>query len=255
MKDQAVVFAAGNYRYVPSGVMQYSGGAAAEPGYTIRRVVFSRPVPLLDGFARIRQVLESEGRPLTALCGCELRSPGQFSEEGFARFNAEYVGTLQAWGIASDTVNPVPRSNVCPEIDPPAQPSFHAFSYTVPSSEDERAFVVAGSSEVPEGHANYKDHLIAYQDISPEGMRKKARWVLDEMQRRMAVLGYGWPDCTGTQLYIIHDPHPFLADEFVRRGAMRLGLTWHFVRPPVVDMEFEMDCRRVLAERVLPVSA
>ncbi len=125
----------------------------------------------------------------------------------------------------------------------------------MPSSEDERAFVVAGSSEVPEGHANYKDHLIAYQDISPEGMRKKARWVLDEMQRRMAVLGYGWPDCTGTQLYIIHDPHPFLADEFVRRGAMRLGLTWHFVRPPVVDMEFEMDCRRVLAERVLPVSA
>lgn len=255
MEQQAEIFAAGNYRYVPSGVMQYSGGAAAMPGYAIRRVVFSRPVPLTEGFERIAQWLQAEGRPLTALCGCELRSPGQFSEAGFTRFNTEYVGTLQAWGIASDTVNPVPRSNVCPQVDPPAVPSFYAFSYTVPSDVDERSFVVAGSSEVPEGHANYKDHLIAYQDISPAGMRKKARWVLGEMERRMRVLGYAWDDCTSSQLYLVHDPHPFLEDEFARRGAMRLGLTWHFVRPPVVDMEFEMDCRRVLLERVLPVEA
>ncbi len=146
MEQQAEVFAAGNYRYVPSGVMQYSGGAAAMPGYAIRRVVFSRPVPLTEGFERIAQWLQAESRPLTALCGCELRSPGQFSEAGFTRFNTEYVGTLQAWGIASDTVNPVPRSNVCPQVDPPAVPSFYAFSYTVPSQDDERSFVVAGSS-------------------------------------------------------------------------------------------------------------
>lgn len=251
--SQAEVFAAGNYRFVPSGVMQYSGGAAAQPGYTIRRVVFSRPVPLVEGFKRIAEILQADGRPLTALCGCELRSPGQFTEAGFEEFNRIYVGTLKEWGIADEHRNPVPRSNVCPEIDPPAEPGFHAFSYTVPSTEDEQAFVIAGSSEVPEGHANYKDHLIAYQDISPAGMHKKARWVLEEMERRMAVLGYGWGHCTGTQLYIVHDPHPFLAEEFVRRGAMSLGLTWHFVRPPVVDMEFEMDCRRVLVERVVPV--
>ena len=44
---------------------------------------------------------------------------------------------------------------------------------------------------------------------------------------------------------------PFLADEFVRRGAARNGATWHFCRPPVIDLEFEVDCRGVDTERVL----
>jgi hypothetical protein len=35
-------------------------------------------------------------------------------------------------GIFRNEVNLVARSNVCPEIDPPATPSFYAFSYTVP---------------------------------------------------------------------------------------------------------------------------
>ena len=29
------------------------------------------------------------------------------------------------------------------------------------------------------------------------------------------------------------------------------GLTWHFARPPVIDLEYEMDCRRVLREVVI----
>ena len=41
------------------------------------------------------------------------------------------------------------------------------------------------------------------------------------------------------------------ADELVRRGAARSGLTWHFARPPVIDLEYEMDCRRVLREVVI----
>jgi hypothetical protein len=35
------------------------------------------------------------------------------------------------------------------------------------------------------------------------------------------------------------------------RGATRSGLTWHFARPPVVDLEFEMDCRRGTRETVI----
>jgi hypothetical protein len=49
----------------------------------------------------------------------------------------------------------------------------------------------------------------------------------------------------------VHDLHPFLADEIVRRGAARSGLTWHFCRPPVRGLEFEMDCRGVRAEEVI----
>ena len=32
--------------------------------------------------------------------------------------------------------------------------------------------------------------------------------------------------------------------------AARGGVTWHFDRPPVVDLEFEMDCRGVTEELV-----
>lgn len=252
---QALLFAPGNYRFVPSGVLQYSGGVAAEKGYTIRRVVFSQTLPLKQGFERIAAILKQENRPLTALCACELRSPAPMSETGFSSFNQFYVETLSAWGISDGINNPVARSNVCPEINPPEAPSFYAFSYTVESATEENAFVIAGSSEVPEGHAHYKDHLIRYKDISPAGILAKAQWVLAEMERRLAVLGYSWQYCTGSQLYIVHNPHPFLAEEFARRGAMKFGLNWHFVRPPVVDMEFEMDCRRVLNERIVLVDA
>ena len=86
------------------------------------------------------------GRLPTAFCACELRSPAQFTNAGFVAFNRHYVERLAAWGIFRDEVNPVARSNVFPEIDPPATPSFFAFSYTV-SSEDRtaRSFVAAGS--------------------------------------------------------------------------------------------------------------
>lgn len=252
---EAIVFDAGGYRYVPSGVLQYSGGVAAQPGFTIRRVVFSQPVPVKEGFERIAQILKAEGRPLTAFCACELRSPESVSETGFSSFNTAYVQTLKDWGICDGTNNPVARSNVAPEVNPPSEPSFYAFSYTVPCDTAENTFVIAGSSEVPEGKGNYKDHLVRYQDISPDAIHEKGRWVLAEMERRMAVLGYTWDDCTGSQLYIVHNPHPFLEKEFAQRGAMRFGLTWHYVRPPVIDMEFEMDCRRVLNERVELINA
>ena len=49
----------------------------------------------------------------------------------------------------------------------------------------------------------------------------------------------------------MHDLHPFLAGEIVRRGAARSGLTWHYARPPVRDLEYEMDCRAVGRESVV----
>src|ERR1700681_215227 len=122
-------FAPGGYRFILS-VFQYSGGVAALPGYEIQRVRFRTPVPLSEGFERVAQIITDAGRPLTAFCACELRSPAPFTEEGFCAFNEIYVVTLRKWGLYDGTVNPVARSNVCPQIDPPAAPSFHAFSFT-----------------------------------------------------------------------------------------------------------------------------
>ena len=94
---ETTVFEPGGYRYV-RGRFQYSGGVAAERGYVIERARLARPVPLDEGFRRIETHLGALGRPLTAFCACELRSPGQFTEEGFVAFNRVYVGTLRTLG-------------------------------------------------------------------------------------------------------------------------------------------------------------
>ena len=245
----AVAFEPGGYRFA-RGVFQYSAGVAAMPGHRIVRVQFRKPVALDEGFRRIEQIIGAAGRPLTAFCACELRSPAPFTESGFVAFNKIYVGTLARWKIFDGATNPVARSNVCPAIDPPAEPSFHAFAYTEAVVDAEPSFVVAGSGEAPEGRGNYRDHIVRLGDVTAAGLREKARFVLGEMERRMAELGFGWKDTTAAQLYTVHNIHPFFADEIVRRGAARSGLTWHYNRPPVVDLEYEMDCRGVAVERI-----
>jgi hypothetical protein len=247
---ETVEAAKGGYRFMP-GVSQYSAGVAALPGFTLERVRFTRPVPMRQGFDRIAQILKDAGRPLSAFAACELRSPAPFTESGFVKFNEVYIGTLKAWGLMPDGVNPVARSNVCPKIDPPAEPGFHAFTYAVPAANAPTSFVVAGSGEAPEGKGNYRDHAVRLGDISPAAMVEKAQWVLGEMERRMGAFGGDWSGVTATQLYTVHDIHPFIESELGKRGIFGQGLTWHLNRPPVQDLEYEMDCRRVFMERVI----
>ena len=211
-------FAAGNYRFIPA-VFQYSGGVAANHGYEIERVRFDKWVPLAEGFAQIANYIQAAGRPLTSFCACELRSPAAFTDEGFRNFNLHYVKTLAEWGVYDGKTNPVARSNVCPEIDPPTQPSFYAFCYTVAAQSTLPTFVVAGSGEAVEGKGNYRDHTVRFGETSPDAIAEKACFVLGEMERRLSLLGFSWADTTATQVYTVHDLHPFLADEIVRRGA------------------------------------
>ena len=243
-------FAAGNYSFLPS-VFQYSAGAAADPGFEIERVRFATPVPLSEGFARIERHIKDAGRPLTAFCACELRSPAPFTEDGFRAFNQHYVKTLAKWGLFDGETNPVARSNVCPQIDPPPEPSFHAFSFTRPGATTMRTFVISGGAEAREGQGSYRERIVRFGDISPDGLREKARQAVGEMERRLAAFGLSWKDSTATQVYTVHDFHPIFADEIVARGAARSGLTWHFNRPPVIGIEFEMDVRGVAREFVV----
>ncbi|MCP4382346.1 MAG: RidA family protein [Hyphomicrobiales bacterium] len=238
----------GGYRFIV-GVRQYSAGVRALEGYEIVRVRFHRPVPLAEGFARVESSLSEAGRPLAAFCACELRSPEPFTEAGFSAFNDHYIETLEGWGIVRDGLNPVARSNVCPEIDGPSEPAFHAFCYARPSASPEPTFVIAGSGETLEGKATYRETIVRLGDVSPDGIAEKARFVLSVMEARMAALGLGWADVTGTQIYCVHDFHQIVAD-MVRRGAAAAGMRWHFCRPPIVDIEYEMDCRGVYSETV-----
>lgn len=238
------------YRYIP-GPFQYSAGVGALSGYAIERIRFANPVPIDAGFAAIESYMREAGLPLTAFCACELRSPAPFTDEGFRAFNRVYVGTLERWGIFKNEVNPVARSNVCPQIAPPSGPSFHAFSVAVPSRAPIKTFIIAGSAEAQEGTGPYSEKTVRFQDTSAGAMREKAVHVLGTMEKRLAAVDSTWADTTGVQVYTVHDVHPFMGDEIVRRGAARHGLTWHYNRPPVIDLEYEMDCRGVATERVI----
>ena len=208
-------------------------------------------MPLQEGFERIERYISEAQRPLTSFCACELRSPAPFTEQGFRAFNESYVVTLEKWKLYDGKVNPVARSNVCPEVDPPAEPSFHAFSFTVVASNAAPSFVIAGSAEAREGGASYNERIVRRGETTLDAMRAKARHVLGEMERRLAAFGYSWADTTATQVYTVHDLYPFLADEIVRRGAARSGLTWHYARPPVQHLEYEMDCRSTRRETIV----
>lgn len=238
------------YRYIP-GPFQYSGGVAALPGFAVERVRFASVIPLPEGFRRIEAYLGSAGVPLTAFCACELRSPGQFTDADFTAFNRLYVGTLERWGLFAGDRNPVARSNVCPEADAPTEPGFHAFSFVRAAAGAPHSFICAGSGEAHEGNGPYRDKTVRYGETSTDALAEKARFVLGAMERRMTALHGSWQSATGVQVYTVHDIHPFLGSEIAARGAARHGVTWHYCRPPVLGLEYEMDCRAVLTERVL----
>ena len=244
-------FTKGGYRYI-KGLFQYSAGVAALPGFEIERARFSKPIPLAEGFAAIEAHLKSLGRPIEAFCACELRSPAPFDDDGFRAFNREYIKPLESWGIVKGEDNPIARSNVCPKVGAPTEPRFYAFSYTVPSDNKARgSFVIAGSAESPEGNKNYKDEMVRYGEQTADAMREKAQFVLAEMERRMRALNFSWGDATATHVYSIYDIHPFMEDELVARGAASGGVTWHYCRPPLDVLNFEMDVRGTMTERLI----
>jgi hypothetical protein len=87
-----VTFQPGGYRFIEHA-FQYSGDVAAEPGFAIERARLARMLPLAQGFDAVEAHLKSHGRPPSAFCACELRSPAQFTAAGFVAFNRPIHGT------------------------------------------------------------------------------------------------------------------------------------------------------------------
>ncbi|MEK9719558.1 MAG: hypothetical protein VW257_00590 [Quisquiliibacterium sp.] len=261
-------FDAGGYAFLQGG-FPYSAGVIALPGFAIVRTRLPRVLPVDQGFALIESHLRASGRPLTALCAAELRSPTPFSFDGFHSFNQGYVEVLTRWGIVRDGLNPVARSNVCPQFDPPQSPGFHAFCFTVSLEQaaamagadalswgfsktaQQRDFVIAGSGEWPEDQP-FPQGIVARGDLSPNGLARKAAYVLDTMRARVEGVGGQWQSLSAAQVYTVHDIHPLLGSHFAANGLTAAGLDWHPCRPPILELEFEMDLRSVRLERVLP---
>ena len=110
---------------------------------------------------------------------------------------------------------------------------------------------MAGSGEAPEGAASYAEGTIRLGDVSPEGVRAKAEWVMGEMERRLAGLGRTWRDAMTVNVYTAQDIHPLLADVLAPVTGSGADLVWHFSRPPVAVLDYEMDVRGLSREIVI----
>jgi hypothetical protein len=243
----------GGYRFLPA-ISAYSAGVAAAPGFAILHVRLLRPVAWKKGFESIDRHLRSAGRTPHALCAVALRSPQPFSFAGFKEFNAQYVEVLREWGIVRDGVNPVARTNVAPEVSPPAEPSLYSFAYTVPAAGAPVSFVVAGAGEIPEGSRG-PEAVVRRGETTADAIAAKARCVLGLMEGRLSGLGVSWNDVTVSNIYTVHDVNGLLAAEILPRlgPAREHGIVWHFARPPIVSIEYEMDVRGCARESVLAI--
>ena len=111
--------------------------------------------------------------------------------------------------------------------------------------------VISGGAEAREGAGSYAERIVRLGEQSADAMQEKGRFVTDEMARRLGLLGFGWADTTAVQVYTVYDYHHVMRDVLAADGAAAKGITWHYARPPVQGLDYEMDCRVVRDERVL----
>ena len=89
----------------------------------------------------------------------------------------------------------------------------------------------------------YKDRIIAFGDVSQAGLRKKMAFVIEEMADRLRNFDLKWSDVTKVQAYSVHDIALLVDELLAKPGLIQHGLTWHFARPPVAGLDYEMDLR------------
>ena len=237
---------AGHYHFL-KGIDPYSSGVIADPGFEIVHVILRDQPPWRLGFERVEAHLAGQGLGRSALCGVQLRCPRPYSIEGFIRFNDEYRRLLAEWELLIDGLNPVARTNVAPSHEPPREPCMFAFSYTAPAAAGlAPSLVVAGAGEL-RGDALEASAIVRRGDTSEEGMRDKAVCVMEIMEQRLQGLGAGWEQVDQVNVYTVHPLCGFLEEVLLERmgPARQLGIHWHHTRPPVEEIDFEMDLRGV----------
>jgi hypothetical protein len=229
-----VIKAPGGFRFLASGG-PFSAGVAAEPGFEIVRLIAPRHTRLAEGFRLVEQTLDAAGRPRAALCAMELRVPKPLSRAGFDEFNRGYVAQHERWGLRVDGHMAPARTNVAPEIDPPAEPSLHAFCYTRESQATRNTFVISGVPEPP----GTQGSLPAFWKA-----------IVQTIDANMTALGVDWGDITEAQLYATRADHELFAASGLPRFAdlVRPGLRWFFSRPPIEDLNVEIDVRALAGE-------
>lgn len=239
----------GNYRFF-AGIAPYSAGVVAKPGYEIVHVMLRRTIPWRQGFDLIDGYLSSQQRPRAALCGVELRAPKPFSFAGFIEFNGGYQQLLSEWDLLVEGRNPIARTNIAPQVQPPPEPSLYGFSYTAPSTaETPPTFVIAGAGDLRDQADLRAEAIVRPGETSVAALADKVACVLDCMAERLAGVGMSWSEVTMINVYTVQPLLPHLGTLLRRMGASAAhGLHWHYSHPPIAGLTFEMDVRGVRRE-------
>ncbi len=123
-----------------------------------------------------------------------------------------------------------------------------AFSYTVPTTEKVRTFLLAGQADIG---SNGK--IIAEGDTSPAAMEKRARFTIDTVGETLQKLGTTWNDTTRIALFHVHDIPDLWGVKLL--GALgepiRHGMLTYRARPPIVGGEVELEARAIRQEIVV----
>lgn len=258
---------AGNYQFLP-GTATFSSGAIALPGYSMVHATFRRPLMLAAAFEVMQAHLAGLGRPMQAVAGIELRSPKPFSFSGFGGFNKVYIDLLTQYGLQLEggegkKLGPAARSNLAPEplSIAPSAVSVYAFTYCVPGPAEYAQFVAAGSGELrpaPKATVNQtvnaggspRNLIVRLGETNGSAMREKAIYCMNAVADELTGLGTSWADCTAVNIYTVHPISGFLHDDILLPlgEAAIHGVHWHYTRPPIEEIEFEVDARGVSQE-------
>jgi hypothetical protein len=67
-------------------------------------------------------------------------------------------------------------------------------------------------------------------------------------------MNVSWADATASDIYCVHNIHPLMAKTILPMldEGNRHGVRWYFSRPPIIEIEYEMDIRGVRQEIILP---
>jgi hypothetical protein len=244
----------GGYRFLP-GIEPYSSGVIAEPGHEIVHATLTHPLLWHEGLVAARRYLKWIGYEHHALCGVELRCPEPHTMDGFIDFNRDYRALLEEWDVLVDGENPVARTNVAPVTSPPSETVLFGFSYAIPSNSYATTFVVAGGGELPTRKLD-EQRIVRLGEVTPEALLEKARCVVDIMRTRLEGLGATDEQLTMIDVYTAHDLRASLEEVLIPGlpAAAGIGVRWFYSRPPIRNIEFEMDMRGVRQELVVDLS-
>lgn len=236
------------------GIAPYSSGVIAADGYEITHITLAVLLPWEEGMHAARKYVESRGLSQWSLCGFELRCPQPHTMGGFIDFNAGYRAVLQDWDMYVDGENPIARTNVAPVLNPPSETMLYGFSVCQESQCSWNTFVVAGGGELVGGLR--KGAIVCEGETDKAAMLEKAGTVARLMKTRLDGLGANGQRLSTIDVYTAHSLYPLIEGAIAEEiGAItQRGLQWFYARPPIIDIEFEMDMRGVQHERLVDMS-